>query len=358
MRRYERWSPERVEWLRAERAAGKSAREIAAGSGLTIPQVNNACKDYGIMATPRGARPVAVAAFPPPPPPAPEPTFGATLEDLRPVQIAGAFPRRRVVSAETGVTVVAGDMHFGAADEPALSVLLEAIHALRPGRVILNGDLPDLLAISKYPKDARKQWDLRDEATAMHVFLRQLESVIPKDCEVLETEANHSGNGIGSRWWRYLSDRVPQLLALPGADGRLSYQAWWHPIGSRIQLVPDVVIGDLLVTHGDVVRKWGAFSGRAHAEKYLHGVLHNHTHRQGSSVQRVPAIGDRKEGVIRSYETGCLCSLAPMYADKPNWTHGFAVVTHQGSGHPAVELVTIVDGVACVGALGKELRAA
>lgn len=353
--RYQVWTDAEVAWLREARARGATFAECAAALNRTASQVSNKVQAAGLVFNPKprvtpALAPAPVAAS------SPEPTFGATLEDLRPVQIE-RFPARRGVASDAGVTIAAGDFHFPAEDPKAVAVLLETVRLLRPRRVILNGDLPDLLAISKYPKDARKAWDLRDEATAMHRFLHELEAVLPKDAEVIETEANHSGDGVGSRWWRYLSDRVPHLLAMPGAEERLGYRAWWHPQGSRIELRDTVMVGDLLVVHGDIVRKWGAFSARAHAEKYVHSVLHSHTHRQGSSVQRVPAIGTRAESTIRSFEIGCMCGLEPIYASKPNWTTGFAVLTDAGS-TTAVELVTIVDGRACVGALGKEVRAA
>lgn len=353
--RYQPWSAEEVAWLKDARARGATFTECAAALGRTASQVSNKVQAAGLVFHPKPRvtpqlAPVPVGTS------APEPTFGATLEDLRPVQIE-RFPARRGVTADAAVTVAAGDFHFPAQDDAAVAVLLETVRQLRPKRVILNGDLPDLLAISKYPKDARKAWDLRDEATAMHRFLHELEAVLPKDAEVIETEANHSGDGVGSRWWRYLSDRVPQLLAMPGADEKLGYRAWWHPQGSRIQIQESVMVGDLLVVHGDIVRKWGAFSARAHAEKYVHSVLHSHTHRQGSSVQRVPAIGARPESTIRSFEIGCMCGLEPIYTSKPNWTTGFAVLTDAGA-TTAVELVTIIAGRACVGALGKEVRAA
>lgn len=349
---YQKWTPEEVQWLREARAKGATAAECAAHLGRTISQVNNKIQDDQI---PYASKPRPVLP-PVPVAPPPEPIFGATLEDLRPVAI-DRLPARRAVSADAAVTLVAGDFHFPAQDDAACAVFIEAVRQLRPKQVILNGDLPDLLAVSKYPKDARKAWDLRDEASAMHRFLHELEGALPRDAELIETEANHSGDGVGSRWWRYLSDRVPQLLAMSGADERLGYRAWWHPQGSRIALRESVMVGDLLVVHGDIVRKWGAFSARAHAEKYVHSVLHSHTHRQGSSVQRVPAIGAREESTIRSFEIGCMCSLEPIYASKPNWTTGFAVLTSAG-GLTAVELVTVLGGRACIGALGKELRAA
>ena len=350
---YDSWSAAEEETLREARAKGMTGRECAVLLKRSVASVNAKVQDGSFPLGPRqpptlaGIQPSDVLPLP-------------GLDDLRPVVLEGPPPRRRAVSAEAGVTVIAGDFHFPQQDDAALAVLLEAIRELRPARVILNGDLPDLLAVSKYPKDARSKysWALRDEAVAMHAFLRELERVLPEDCSVVETEANHSGNGTGSRWWRYLSDRIPHLLQMDGAEERMGYQAWWYPEWSRLTLVDSVVLaGGLLVTHGDMARKWAAYSARAHAEKYQHSVLHSHTHRMGSSLQRVPAVGDRGESVIRAYEVGCMCRLEPSYVSAPNWSQGFAVVVDDGEEY-GVELVNIVGGRAAVASLGRVVRAA
>lgn len=83
--------------------------------------------------------------------------------------------------------------------------------------------------------------------------------------------------------------------------------------------------------------------------------MHGHTHRQGSHLRRVPAVGSRGEQTIRAYEIGCMCRLDPSYTKVPDWTQGFAVVTTNDT-HYAVELVTIENGGAVVGALGQMIR--
>ena len=272
-----------------------------------------------------------------------------------PVQIRPA-PRPSATSVHSGVTVVAGDLHFPLQDDAAVCVLLETIRQLRPERVILNGDLPDLLALSRYPKDVRETWGLRREAEAMHGFLAALEEVTPKDATIVEIDANHSGNGTESRWWRYLSERVPELMSHPRAMAEMTYQKWWHPEWSRIQMRESVVLGhDLLVTHGDMARKGGGLSAKAHSERYVNSVMHSHTHRQGAHIRRVPAVGSRGEQTIRAYEIGCLCRLDPGYTKVPDWTQGFAIVV-AGADRYAVELVTIENGSAAVAALGQTIR--
>lgn len=281
------------------------------------------------------------------------------LDKLRPVQLpAPPKPKRTVEPSQ--FTIVAGDFHFPEQCDRSIAVLLQVLEELRPKRLILNGDTVDLLAVSKYPKDQRHTYDLRAEVTAFHEFLHQVMSVGRSwGLEILETEANHSGNGTASRWHRYLSDRVPVLYSHPRAKELLDYQSWFYPAWCPIALVDSVVIAeDLLVLHGDLVRKHAAYSARGHAEKWHSSVMHSHTHRMGSSLERIPAIAGRPESVRRAYEIGCMCNLNPSYVSAPNWTNGFAIVGEsEDGGSYGVELVSVSQGVAVVNTLGKTVRA-
>jgi len=265
-------------------------------------------------------------------------------------------PKRSTKTAEAGITVIASDFHFPLQEDAAVSIFLETIRRLKPAQVILNGDLPDLLALSRYPKDVRHNWGLADEATAYTRFLYELEQVMPKDATLIEIDANHSGDGTESRWWRYLSERIPELMGHPMAKQVMPYGNWWHPEWSRITMAHEVVLhDDLLVTHGDMARKWGGYTAKAHSEKYVNSVMHGHTHRMGSHYRRVPAVGTRGEQTIRAYEIGCMCRLNPGYTSVPDWTQGFAIVTGDGTDY-AVELVHIANGAAAVGALHMTIR--
>lgn len=278
---------------------------------------------------------------------------------LRPVELP-APARSKVTGKPNAYTLVIGDMHFPKHDERTLAIFLQTVAALKPARVILNGDTVDLLAVSKYPKDARGQfnWALRDEVTAFHGFLRELHAIGDAwGLDVLETDSNHAGNGTGGRWWRYLSDRCPELLGHDDAEENLSYEKWFYPKWSSIRLVDSVVIADdLLVLHGDMVRGKGGYSARAHMEKWQSSTLNSHTHRAGSTVRRIPAVGSRGEGVQRSYEIGCACDLSPVYASVPDWANCFAVVAHDAESY-AVEIAHVVNGRASVAALGASLAA-
>ena len=281
------------------------------------------------------------------------------LEQLRPVALpAPEAPRRELEAGD--YTIVAGDFHFPAQSNASIAILLEVIQRVRPKRLILNGDTVDLLAVSRYPKDQRYTWDLRQEVTEFHKFLHMAHSISSAwGMEFVETEANHSGNGTASRWHRYLSDRVPVLYGHPKAEELLDYQTWFYPEWCPIRLQDHAMVADeLLVLHGDMVRKHAAYSARGHAEKWHSSVMHSHTHRMGSSLERIPAVGNRPEQVRRAYEIGCMCDLNPSYVSAPNWTNGFAIIAHgEELGGYGVELVNVVKDRAVVATLGQTIIA-
>jgi hypothetical protein len=95
--------------------------------------------------------------------------------------------------------------------------------------------------------------------------------------------------------------------------------------------------GNLLFTHGSIVRKWAAYTAKAHYEKYGCCVIHGHTHRMGSFYHRtfIDTYG--------AWENGCLCTLNPEYAVCPDWQQGFSVVWFTGDRFH-VQQVPIIDG--------------
>lgn len=289
--------------------------------------------------------------------------FRAALEGLEPIRFA-APPTPKKQTEASSTVLVAGDFHFPLDDTGVADVFLAAAAELRPRAIVLNGDLPDMLAISKYPSDIRKSWKLIDERVSMHRFLKRLYDVTAKwPCEIVETEANHSGNGVASRWWRYLSNRLGELASLPDVAERLKYEAVWWPgwalQGPRAMRLAEhyEIVPGLIVLHGDIARKQGAYSARGMMDK-LRGasVIHSHTHRIGQTGNRRPAIGSLPEGSDEGYEIGCMCRLDCFYSSAPDWAQGFAIVRHDP--HPEatdynVEIVRVREGRAVIGGVGR-----
>lgn len=275
------------------------------------------------------------------------------LEQLAPIQVNSCFDVKSKTT--TAFAVVGSDFHFGSHDERAINVFLKTVEELQPQTVILNGDTMDCMAISKYPKDLKVRWSLLDERKAYHEFLDTLLSI--SNATIYETFSNHSGQSIDGRWRRYLSDRLGELACLPEITDTLSYQnVFMGDYQDYIQHVDYVDLNGLIVTHGTTVRKNGGYSCLGEIEKWKTSILHGHTHRIGSSCQRIPAIGGRPENQIYGFEGGCLCSLESVYGTAMNWNQGFNIVgldEHSFS----MEQVMINNGKANIATLGMTITA-
>jgi hypothetical protein len=281
------------------------------------------------------------------------------LEELAPIQYPAPV-RSGVKKEATKMAAVIGDTHFGLEDWNTLNIFLETVSLLRPAKVILNGDTMDMFAVSKYAKDARHEQSLHTEREAYHKFLKMLHDVVVDwDCEIFETNANHSGNGQEGRWWRYLSDNLGPAASLPEVIEAMSYENIFFPQKDwcKIKLVDEVVLPtNFIVHHGTVVRKHGGMSARGEYEKKNTSTLTNHTHRIGFTAQRSPAAGDRPEQIFTNYENACACKLNPDYVTDANWQNGFALVNYSDN-VIGVEQVVVHGNVANISALGKTVTA-
>lgn len=266
---------------------------------------------------------------------------------------------RKVGKSANPITIVGSDTHFPLHDDDALDIFLQVVKDANPVKVILNGDIPDLLAVSRYPKDIRESWDLNAERKAMHDFLHRLVEAAP-NASIVEVDGNHSGDGTESRWWRYLSERLGELASLPDVIEGLSYKRVWHPEWAwDIPVVPhETITHGLVAIHGDVARSHAAYSAKAMLEKWRVNLIMGHVHRMGYYGYRVPEIGGQQEHQMRAYEGGCLCRLDPPYLQVANWQQGFTIVRHDDdAGSFGVEQVLIHKGVATSTTMGGTYRA-
>jgi hypothetical protein len=249
-------------------------------------------------------------------------------------------------------------MHFPKHCERSIAVALETISQLQPKMIVLNGDTVDMLAVSRFPKDIRHNYTLLDERNAYQQFLRNLIEV-SNGADIVETHSNHSGNSTDGRWFRYLSERLGELGTLPDIQEKLSYEnVFLGEFKDRVSHIDYVELcSDLIVIHGDVVRKNGGYSARGMLDKYYQSLIMGHTHRLGMTAQRIPGIGQREEKQIYAWEMGCLCDLNPIYASAPNWQNGFGIVALTDEGVFGVEQVMIQNGSASIATLGCSIHA-
>lgn len=285
------------------------------------------------------------------------PDLQAYLENLAPISL----PKPDVnpaYSEHSDYVVVLSDLHFPMHCQKSIDIAFTVIDELKPKSIILNGDTVDMLAISRYSKDIRKSFNLLEERVAYQKFLHTLVEV-SNGASIIETNGNHSGDSIAGRWWRYLSERIPELACLPEIKKTLSYEnVFIQDLQQYVQLADYVELNpDLVVLHGEIVRKHGGYSAQGHLEKYYQSIIHGHTHRVGHSSLRIPAIGSRGNKTLHAWEIGCMCDLNPLYGSAVNWQNAFGIVSLGRDDTYGVELVNINNGKANVASLGKTVIA-
>jgi len=281
------------------------------------------------------------------------------IASLAPIQYPAPI-RPSVIQTPNKIAMVIGDLHFGMEDQNVLDLFLKAVDEIKPEQIILNGDVLDLFAVSKYPKDFRYTQTLTQERNGYHKFLKILHDItVSYNTQIWETNANHSGDGSDSRWNRYLSNQIREIADLDIIRETLSYKNVFlpHESWSRIQLVDYVeLVPGFVIAHGDLVRKKGGMSAVGLLEKWFCSILVNHTHRMGSSFQRLPSIGSQEEKIIRAYENGCACKTTEcQYASAVNWQQGFSILNYSNKNNVAIEQVLVEDKSCAIITLGKTL---
>jgi hypothetical protein len=277
------------------------------------------------------------------------------LAQLAPIKVSPRYENEST-STLNNYAVVGSDFHFGCHDQKAIDIFLETIFQLKPKTIILNGDTMDFLAISKYPKDLKKSWSLQSEREEYHAFLDELIGVAD-GAKIYETVSNHSGQSIGGRWRRYLSDRIGELASLSNITDILSYEnVFMGDYQHKIEHVDYVNLNGLIVTHGETVRGNGGASCLGEINKWGASIMHGHTHRIGSSCKRIPDIAGRGEKQLIGIESGCLCDLNALYGTACNWQQGFNIVSLSEETF-GVEQVYINNGVANISTLGRTIKA-
>ena len=227
--------------------------------------------------------------------------------------------------------VVLNDIQIPFQDDRVLyGLVLPFVDDLRPNGAILNGDIVDCYSISSHRKQAKKllKANLNHEINGAQKLMRSL-------------------SGIDEKWWiggnhenRYpniLNDLAPQLGIIDGLDFQTVFGLGEHGFKWK-EYGEYVMLGKLMVTHGDIVRKHSGYSAKAHFDKFGTSVLHGHTHRLGFYAHTNIA------GVHGAWENGCLCKLDGLgYTHNPDWQQGFSVVHVDTNGFFHVQLIPIIN---------------
>lgn len=234
-----------------------------------------------------------------------------------------------------GPVGILGDVHVPYHSEIAVAAAVGHLKDQNLSGLLLNGDIADFYAISRYMKDP-SQRDFKGELDAVRAFIEWLRQEFPR-IPIVYKLGNHE-----ERWQAWLWEHAAEI----SDDPRMSLRAWLDLEKHDVTLVKDkrpVMLGRLPVHHGHELP-----SGTASPVNVARGVfvrtgstgLVGHSHRTSS----------HSESNLWHHETacwsvGCLCDLRPDYARINKWNWGFAVATvHKGGAFDVNNYKVMSDG--------------
>jgi predicted phosphodiesterase len=241
-------------------------------------------------------------------------------------------PHRMNVIGNVGIM---SDVHVPYHSEIAVAAAVGFLKDQELTALLLNGDIADFYAISRYMKDP-KQRDFKGELEAVRDFLAYLRQEFP-DIPIVYKTGNHE-----ERWQHWLWQHAAEI----SDDPRMSLTAWLGFTENNIELVEDkrpVLLGKLPVLHGHELPSGMAAPvnvARGAFMKTLSTVMVGHSHRTSNHAE-----SDMWHKETGCWSTGCLCDLRPEYARINRWNWGFAMVAiHKGGAFDVHNYRVMHDG--------------
>ncbi|NBW16816.1 MAG: hypothetical protein EBR82_53450 [Caulobacteraceae bacterium] len=233
-----------------------------------------------------------------------------------------AEPWTPFVLKVTGNVGILSDVHVPYHSEIAVAAAIGHLKNEGLAALLLNGDIADFYAISRYMKDP-KQRDFKGELEAVRDFVAYLRQEFP-EIPIVFKLGNHE-----ERWQHWLWQHAVEI----SDDPRMSLAAWLDLTKHNVELVEDqrpIMLGKLPVLHGHELPKGMAAPvnvARGAFLRTLSTVLVGHSHRTSNHAE-----SDMWHHETGCWSTGCLCDLRPDYARINRWNHGFAMVAVHDKG--------------------------
>lgn len=218
---------------------------------------------------------------------------------------------------KTEVTFVFGDTHGIYMDKKWWSIVKNIIYDLKPDRIVMNGDVVDFYAISRFDKDPNRRESLQDEIDITKQFLDSVR-FWSKDAEIIWVEGNHE-----ARLQKYLWSKSPELASLDMLDIENIFETDKRGIKYIKSRGREAYyqMGKIKIGHFNKVSQESAYTAKALVTRYACTIIQNHVHRLGKYYK---TYGN---DVVVGIEAGCGCMLNPEYTCDPNWQQGFVIIT-------------------------------
>jgi predicted phosphodiesterase len=245
------------------------------------------------------------------------------IEDWKAVEIAG--PAKALILS---------DLHIPWHDAKAIELALQYGVDHKADLIIINGDLMDHYAISRWEVDPKLR-DFPAEVRAGKFFLAGLRKRFPHAQLVMKT-GNHE-----LRLRSYLRLKAPELLGIPDFEWSSIFDLAKYDIQFVDHCQP-IRLGKLNVLHGHEYQFNISNPVNPARGLFLRAKCHaicGHFHQSASHSEK-----NLEQKVITTWSTGCLCGLNPAFRPLQNWNSGFAFVEVEKSGAFSVANLRIVDG--------------
>lgn len=224
---------------------------------------------------------------------------------------------------------IINDVHVPFHAPTALKIAIEHIEKNNVDMLVLNGDIADFYAVSRFTKMSKYR-NLSKEIEVVQQFLDYLRS---KFDNIIYKFGNHE-----ARLDAYVQSQVPEL----GEIGGLSIHEVLGLSVRNIKWIEHKVpirFGKLTILHGDEIAAGGQINtARNKLLAAFDNVLYGHHHATQDVFQR--KINDE---IVGSFGVGCLCGLKPYYATNNRWNYGFAIVERDDDGYFEVKNLKIIN---------------
>lgn len=227
------------------------------------------------------------------------------------------------------------DIHAPYQDNQAMKCLISFAKWWKPDVVFVLGDTIDMYQVSRFEKDPERIFQLQDDIDTGKKILADISKACP-DARKLFIPGNHE-----FRLQRFLWTRAAELSGLRVLQ--LEKLLGLEEMGYEYLKNGRTEYRGVIVKHGDIVRKYGAYTGRGEYESTGKTGVSGHTHR----LAVYPHTNEA--GDYMWMEAGCLCLLNPSYmmGKVPNWQQGFGIgFFKEGSKRFHMERIPIIAGKA------------
>jgi len=205
--------------------------------------------------------------------------------------------------------VVINDIHVPNHDRKTVNAVFSCMKDIQPDEVILNGDIADFEAISRFEKGPEIEAKFGYELEELAEFFGYLRKTVPK-AKIYYVNGNHE-----ERLDKYLAKNARELAWLPSLkiENILELKRY------KIQFIKDrwLIRDGVMYSHLDKASANPGASSKAIGLKHTTDVVHGHVHK----------VAMMKHNNYTFIDNGCLCEVQQGYVKEPSqFKQAFTVI--------------------------------